>query len=343
MGIKGLKTFLKKTYPKIFNECYYDTFSGKKIAIDIIGLVFSYKACTHDWLYMLREFLMHKTRLNIELVIVFEGKAPKEKNQEKQARIHRRQMLRDEITQLKCDVEQIQKSGEMSPLVEHILNKVSKPKRLSKAVLCKLIGDIDGFEHDVVEERPALVSTSSVVETLNNYIRKVERQSISLTGDDMNEVWKMCAQIPKVKLVEAPGEAEQLCAWLCVNGHVDAVLSEDSDLIALQCPIILTKSATAGMVSVFNYEAMLRETKLSRAQVIDWAVLCGTDYNISLPRIAAVRALEIIRTYNSIDNFLANGQAIITKYNITQEAIDQLNYETVRQMYNISCLDGIAY
>jgi 5'-3' exonuclease len=334
MGIKGLRTFLKKQYPEIFQTCYFETFKNKKIAVDIIGLVFSYKCCVDDWQNALKEFFMSKIKYNIQLTIVFEGKAPVEKHGEQQIRHQKRLNVRSEIVELKRDLEHFCLTNHQTPLIDHVLERLAKPRKISNAVLSKII---EGIDKDEVAYEP--MSRDAIVELVKNYIYKTEKQIVSLTADDMNAVRTICDQIG-LQVIEAPGEAEQMCSWLCINGYVDAVLSEDSDLIALKCPIVLSRSKTSGMVSVFSFEKMLEETKLTEDQIIDWAILCGTDYNTSLPKIGVVRALEIIQKFKSIDNFIENGHDIIAKYNITPEAIEQLKYKTVRQMYNTSVLDG---
>ena len=49
-----------------------------------------------------------------------------------------------------------------------------------------------------------------------------------------------------VRYMVAPYEADALMAYLAKNGMVDAVITEDSDLIAYGCPCVILKLDKAG-------------------------------------------------------------------------------------------------
>ena len=49
-----------------------------------------------------------------------------------------------------------------------------------------------------------------------------------------------------VEFIVAPYEADAQLAYLALNGHVEAVISEDSDLLAYGCPRVLFKMDKLG-------------------------------------------------------------------------------------------------
>lgn len=152
-----------------------------------------------------------------------------------------------------------------------------------------------------------------------------------------------------------PHEAEAMASMLVRHGYADVVVSEDSDVLLYDVPLLrgvmghkkleLIDSAAvrrsffpprdaqsanyegmdslgkAGQDSVIDAErsvlaaedgdqAMVGEQsgpqssdseRDSRRQMLDFALLCGTDFNRTIPGIAARRALKLIRDFGSIE------------------------------------------
>lgn len=328
MGIKGLKSYIGKKWPEVFQEVSYDLYAGKKIAVDIIGLIFCYKACSEQWKYSLKRYLNNFD--DIKLLIVFEGKSPVEKSSEQQQRRLKRSNLKNELDQLQHDINQYEYGviAEPTGLMKNYIEKLAKPTRSTAAAISKVVESID-----VPEEEITPLSMASIVCVLKCHVDKVKRQTTSITHDDIMAVKQICSEL-SLEYIEAAGEAEKTCANLCLNGIVDAVISEDSDLIALQCPLILFRTKTPNYFKQFSFEKFKQCSGLSIEQIVDWAILCGTDYNVTLPKIGIIRALEIVEQYKSIDNFILYDNEIKTKYNITNEAIKALDHLNVRSLFN---------
>jgi 5'-3' exonuclease len=327
MGIKGnFRQYLLKTWPNVFEEVFMDTFSEKSIAVDIIGLIYSYKACFGDnWLENLKSYFdKHTKKYKISFVIIFEGKAPVEKNKEQCERKKKKELLSQKINNLTSDLSEYEKSGETSELLGDVMNKICRPKTPTLATFAKVIENEILFEEDS--------TTEDIVDNVKNYISRLEKQIVYITSFDIIQLENVCLEL-NMKMIKANGEAEQLCSWLCQNGHVDAVWSEDSDLIALQCPIVLSRSKVSGKMLKFVFSNLLSSSSLTVEQIVDWAILCGTDYNTPLKKIGVVRALEIIQKYKNIDEFINNGQTIHEQYKLTNESFEALNYQYCRNVF----------
>lgn len=339
MGIKGnFRAKMKECWPKAFEEIFFDELSNKKIAVDIFGLIYSYKnsVMSEDdtWLKMLKENFVKRMKKSIDLIVVFEGKAPAEKLNEQSQRRERRELVKNQITSVQVDLDKFKSGGEMSPLLNDFLNRLERRKRPTAAVYAKLLED------EIIEEMETEESREYLVELLQNQIDKGRKQVDCLSKQDVENVLKACIEL-QLTIVHAPSEAEQTCAWLCKNGIVDAVWSDDSDLIPLLCPIIIFKHKKTFLK--FNLEVLLSESSLTKEQLIDWAILCGTDYNTPIKRVGVVRALEIVKKYNSIENFLNTATDFLTQYNITEETIDLLNFQNARRLFSCQELDTDPY
>ena len=76
MGIKGnFKTSLLKIYKNCSSQITLKSLSNKIIAVDISTLMYNYKSWSSKWIDDLIKYLTYLKESNIELYIVFEGKA----------------------------------------------------------------------------------------------------------------------------------------------------------------------------------------------------------------------------------------------------------------------------
>lgn len=113
-----------------------------------------------------------------------------------------------------------------------------------------------------------------------------------------------------------PHEAEALASMLVRNNLADAVVSEDSDVLLYGVPLIRGIMGQKGLeyvdstkarISLFPpppIEATISQEegeKISQKQMLDFALLCGTDFNRTVPGIGSITALKLIREYKSID------------------------------------------
>ena len=90
-------------------------------------------------------------------------------------------------------------------------------------------------------------------------------------------------------------------AYLCRKKYVDAVISEDSDLVVFGCPKTITKLKDDGSAECFTYEDMkniqipgFRVDNLSETQFIDMCILSGCDYLPSVRGVGLKGAYDIV-------------------------------------------------
>lgn len=113
---------------------------------------------------------------------------------------------------------------------------------------------------------------------------------------------------------QADGEAETLCAELCINNQVDAVLSEDTDVLAYGTVIFLSKiDMRRETVTVIFYQDILNALAINSDQFLDMCIMLSCDYNerAKIPPkskkakpvgLGCAKVYDIIVKYKSLEN-----------------------------------------
>lgn len=108
-----------------------------------------------------------------------------------------------------------------------------------------------------------------------------------------------------IKYIVAPYEADAQLAYLARTGQVDAVLSEDGDMLAFGCPVVLSKfnvtntsTKVAGGLEI-TLDRLLRAWELDLPRFQDMCLLAGCDYLRSLRGIGIIKAHSLIQQYHN--------------------------------------------
>jgi flap endonuclease-1 len=105
----------------------------------------------------------------------------------------------------------------------------------------------------------------------------------------------------------APGESDAQCAHLVRTGHAWAAVTQDWDIALFGSPRAirnLTSSRTR-TPELLDLEAALSAAGLTHGQLVDVAILIGTDYNEGIPGVGPVKALTLIRRHGDLRRALA--------------------------------------
>lgn len=164
-------------------------------------------------------------------------------------------------------------------------------------------------------------------------IKKAKR-----TGSiDKNMVYeaKKLLEALGIPYVDARGEGEAQAAYMNMKGDVYAVASQDFDSLLFGSPVLVRNLAITGKrklpdkkiyVDVIPEEIELKKllegNNITREQLVDMAILIGTDFNEGIKGIGPKKALQLIMEYDSIDNLIKEGKI---------EEIE--NYEEVRKIF----------
>jgi flap endonuclease-1 len=144
---------------------------------------------------------------------------------------------------------------------------------------------------------------------------KLFKQSVVITHEQMNE----CVQILKkfgMPTIQAKQEADAQCAYLSKIKLVDAIASEDMDLLTFGTEVLLRDISKEKIVK-YTLSKILAELKISYLQFIDLCILLGCDYCPTIDGVGPKIAFQLIKTYGSIDNIINNIPYMKKKITVT--------------------------
>ncbi|MHA1595371.1 MAG: flap endonuclease-1 [Candidatus Baldrarchaeia archaeon] len=147
--------------------------------------------------------------------------------------------------------------------------------------------------------------------------RKYAQQTATLKEEMANQA-KELLNLMGVPWVQAPSEGEAQAAYMAQKGHVFACGSQDYDSLLFGSPRLVRNISITGKrklpgkniyveikPEIIELEKVLSSLGISREQLIDMAILIGTDYNPDgVKGIGPKRALEIIKKYGSLEKAL---------------------------------------
>uniref|UniRef100_A0A8C7XEL6 Zgc:110269 n=1 Tax=Oryzias sinensis TaxID=183150 RepID=A0A8C7XEL6_9TELE len=120
-----------------------------------------------------------------------------------------------------------------------------------------------------------------------------------------------CLEVLKhlgVPVVQAPGDAEGLCASLVRQGRAHAVASEDMDTLPFGANVLIRQLNAKKDSEIVEYSLpkLLEALRISLEELVDLCILLGCDYCDKIPGLGPKRALALIQKHRTIENVLLN-------------------------------------
>ncbi|KAK4694087.1 hypothetical protein P7C70_g8801, partial [Phenoliferia sp. Uapishka_3] len=190
------------------------------------------------------------------------------------------------------------------------------------------------FFENIVQEASMVVEweegLSRIKERSDALAESHKKRSLSVPKSAYEETMQLLRAlgIPVIKpSTDEPHEAEGLCSTLYSLGHVDYVVSEDTDVTVYGAPLICRFSTARNQSKKFKPKqkrkdgkeptmrdtmhvldpvVMQEELKLTKEAFVDFALLLGTDFTERIHSVGPVRALALIREHGSIEAILAS-------------------------------------
>ena len=290
MGITNLNKFLRNNCPDVYEKIHISEYGFKKIAIDISLYLCKFKSiCGDRWITAFINLIACLRKNEVHCVFIYDGGAPPEKDLERKERAMQRQKMEDKVIKLEEALEKFDSEGsgttrELDPILVELYKKNSD-NTIQKRFLQKAETEIQ-VDMDVVRD---------AVKKMRSYILDIKPEDFQLT--------KNLFDILNVPYYVAPLEAETMCSDLCKRGLVDAVLSEDTDVLAYASPVFLSKINTAdGTCIRIKYPDVIEKLELSSDSFLDLCIMCGTDYNKNIFRVGPEKAYKFIKKYQTIED-----------------------------------------
>jgi 5'-3' exonuclease len=305
MGIHNLNKFLRTKCPHVFKDIHISEFAYKKVAIDITLFLCKFKAvCGEKWVSAFINLVSSLRRNEIHCVFIFDNGAPIEKTTEKEERRKQQEIIKKKVFDLENALEKFKNTNQIDPILIELYNKLTPSEKPQKRLLGNSSNSID-------------------MNAVENKIKKMKNYILNICEEDFVLARKLF-DILNVPYYSAPLEAECACADLCRRGLVDAVLTEDTDVLAYGSPIFLSKIDTSNDTCVqIVYSEVLEALKITSSEFLDLCIMFGCDYNKNINKVGIETSYKYILEFKSIDE-------IQKKKNLD---VSILNHKRTRELF----------
>jgi len=146
---------------------------------------------------------------------------------------------------------------------------------------------------------------------------------------------KLLLQLLGIPYIQAPSEAEAQCAYMAMKGDAWAANSRDYDSLLFGAPRLVRYITIAGREfmpsrgvsrklrpEIIELREFLHHHGITREELIDLAVLIGTDFNSGIRGIGPKKALKLVRQYGSLDRLPKDLRLQLPR-----------NYEEIREIF----------
>jgi flap endonuclease-1 len=173
------------------------------------------------------------------------------------------------------------------------------------------------YEAEAAEARAAgdwerAYSKATMTSRLSRPMVEEARELLSLLG------------IPSI---QAPGEGEAQAAFMAARGDAWAAASKDYDCLLFGAPRLVRFLSITGKEflpsrgtfrpitpEVIQTDSFLAHHGISREQLVDLAILMGTDFNDGIKGIGPKKALKLVREHGRIESMPREIQAQVGDY-----------------------------
>ena len=147
---------------------------------------------------------------------------------------------------------------------------------------------------------------------------KTKAQQTGRLTDEMIKQAKDLLEALGIPYVQAPSEGEAQASYMVKKGDAYAVGSQDYDCLLLGSPVLIRNLTSQGKRKLPGKEAYtkinpeqirlktnLKTLGITQKQLVDMAILIGTDYNDGIKGIGPKKSLDLIKKNGNAENALA--------------------------------------
>ena len=296
MGIKDLYKYLNVKHPECFQLVHFSNFAYKKLAIDMLNILYIYKARDErKWIKNVLLFLLKLKKWCIHPICVFDGPVHPLKRKTIEKRKTDREKGRKRTDDLKKSLEHYIETNEISLNLQNLIeNKTELVSKLNNQIIVSQVREFIDKQY------------KNYNIYFNTYELDMIKNLISAIGIDV---------------ITAPHDGEAYCSFLTTQNKVDLVLSNDSDVFFFGCTKVICKFTEEGGY-LLEMDKILKKLEITYDELVDICILCGTDYNTCSKGIGFIRALNLIKKYKNINNIV--DQSVIDDVRDLLRVVDKL-------------------
>lgn len=178
-----------------------------------------------------------------------------------------------------------------------------------------------------------------------------EKQEITLSMDALKKKFvyltknhiQMTKQLIKlygVTYIDAPGEADGLCASFVLSGKAWACMSDDMDMFVYGCPRILRYTSLLNHTAIlYDVSGILDTLNMRHDEFKDVCVLSGTDYN-SNGKKSLYTSMNLFNKYKSSEDYeVINSSSFYGWLSVNTDYIEACDIDVLlhtRNMFDVN-------
>lgn len=207
--------------------------------------------------------------------------------------------------------------GRITSHLSGILYRVTNMFEIGIKPIFVFDGEAPEFKKMEIEERKKRRAEAEekwvvAVQSGEEYAKKYAQASARV-DEFVVETSKRLLDYMGVPVVQAPSEGEAQAAYMVAIGDADFVGSQDYDSLLFGGPRLARNLAITGKrklpgkniyvdvnPEIIQLEENLKRLGITREQLIDIAILCGTDYNDGVHGVGAKKAYNYIKAHGDI-------------------------------------------
>jgi flap endonuclease-1 len=285
MGINNLKNELRSY--NLVKKGHISQFSQQKGGLDISSYIYKFsKVFVNNWLNCIPNFVAIFKKYNVHPTFIFDGKAPQEKDKERQRRRNCQKKSEEKTENIREDLIKFKNNEPPSDLLKEVMKKINDKKKGGlRLLMLKNETEID-------------------IEKIEEYILERDKQATPIKKEDVDTLKELLTKFG-IPLLNSSGEAEALCAKMFNEKQFDFVITEDSDILAYGVEYYISDLNTlTGECEIIRLSEVLNHLKLDFNSFQEFCVMCGCDYNDNIPNIGIKNCLLYIQKHKNINNVI---------------------------------------
>lgn len=292
MGIKDCYKVIESKCEECMVTVSLDNLCGYHLVDDVSGAFYkAVKAAGDLWLHSFAARYIKLREKGIRITAVFDGpNVPEEKKLEQARRRAVFKKQADKVVDAKRLMIEVEKVTEKDVKVSNM--------KLSEEIKKQLVTCVG-------PKTAKTLNLDDPIDTRNKLKKRIaswEKSSapVTQTHKDIAIKFFECVGIP---CVQADGEAETMCCYMCENGYCDGVLSEDTDVIAYGVPLFVSKfNLPEETVRCTIRESLLKGMEMEQKELRDMCIMLGCDYNKRSKGVGPKTVLKWIEQYRRIEH-----------------------------------------
>ena len=333
MGLDGFLSYVKKKYPTLIKREHISLYSHTTVFFDISSYIYKYICIfgSHDgrWLTAMLQLFLTFRQNKVNIIPVFDGKAPDAKKDENDQRKEQRAKIKNKSNLLEECVNKIRNNEslteEENTLMKDTLKSLRDKAGVGKLKTLVAFANLTCNKDDSFKEED--------LDEIENYIISLRRQMVYIGEKDYSALKDML-NILGIPFKTAPNESETYCCTMIRKGLGVAVISCDSDCFSHGAKDVILSLDNTGMIEHLLLEDVLESLEITQSQMTDLAFLFGCDYNTKnkLIKVGPVKAIELIKKYERLEDIPIEREKI-EKY-LELRSLFNVEYPPMKKLAN---------